>query len=415
MLGMADQVNKLMLFDKDFKARQGVGAATAEARNPDGTIDPNRLSSGLSRRPETNWNALETAREATGLQRGQIGNVAAQFDVDRAMMGHALAIYGSLADNPNPEAINGATTNLAAAGIPATMLIKLNQQLLKARTPQQYQSVLEDFRAQSLGPAGTSTPTDAPPGPGLVPQQQTRGSFLRNAAAGGGAAPVGMPVGEEIPAKGAALRAEALQGTASTSGQYHTDLENLKKDSQVLENLGGPTFEVEKKLAQLSSRLGGLLPSTMTPEQLRAGESFDKIAQGISTTQAGRLGAATDAGRHMVVGSNPSTSMSAYGREGVIDMLQGNQDFVDAARNEWLAATRGKSKFWGDGVKASANEHDQFMHALGQSTDPRVFQFNRLNKENQSKFWNGMAPGEAADFKRKYAEAIRRNWVEKPK
>ncbi len=115
----------------------------------------------------------------------------------------------------------------------------------------------------------------------------------------------------------------------------------------------------------------------------------------------------------MILGSTPSTSMSAYGRMGVIDMAEGNQDFTDTARKEWMDAKKGQSKFWKG--KANANDHDDFMHAYGQETDPRVFQFNRLNKENQAKFWNGMSPGEAADFKRKYAEAIGRKWVEKPK
>ena len=73
-------------------------------------------------------------------------------------------------------------------------------------------------------------------------------------------------------AESAAGRAANLQATASTSPQYHADLENLRTDSAVMGNLGGPTQDVEKKLNQLSTRLAGF-GITMSPDQLRASES----------------------------------------------------------------------------------------------------------------------------------------------
>jgi hypothetical protein len=403
LLGMADGVNKLILFNKDFAARQATGEAYAGARNPDGTYDPNRLASGLARRPETNWNAPETAARTTELQHGQIGNVAAQFDLNARRQGQAIDAYGSIADSPSPEAVRGITANLAARGVPAALLAPMLDRLRRAKSPEEYQGILSDLRKTAIGAAGTAQPMEAPPGPGLTPQKQPLGSFLNPPAAGsGGGRPVGMPVGEEVPAAGAAGRASDLQATGASSPQYHADLENLKQDSKIIGNVGGPTVEVEKKLAQLSSRLGGLLPSTMTPDQLRAVESFDKIANQISTTQAGRLGAATDAGRHMVVGMNPSTSMSSYGREGVIDMLQGNQDMIDRARDSWLEARK---------QGAPANSFDLFMHGFARSADPRVFQFNRLNRENQQKFLHQLDPSDLPEFEQKYKDAIAQKWV----
>jgi hypothetical protein len=103
-----------------------------------------------------------------------------------------------------------------------------------------------------------------------------------------------------------------------------------------------------------------------------------------------------------VVGANPSTSMSAYGREGVIDMLHGNQDAIDRARNIWLDA-RAKG--------APANSYDVFMNQLSQKLDPRVFQFNRLSRVNQQKFLSQMDPDDLSDFEQKYQTAIASKWV----
>lgn len=195
-------------------------------------------------------------------------------------------------------------------------------------------------------------------------------------------------------------RADKLQSTAATSPQYHADLENLKQDSKVLDNLGGPTFETEKKLNQLSSRIGGF-GITMTPDQLKAGESFDKIANQISLNQS-QFFHGSDAGLHTVVGANPSSSMSKFGREGVIDMLQGNQDAIDTTRKAWLKARANG---------APASSYDLFAERMGETIDPRVFQFNRLNRDNQQKFLSQMNPEDIPAFEQRYTDAVSRKWV----
>jgi hypothetical protein len=266
--------------------------------------------------------------------------------------------------------------------------------------PQGLSHGVATMRNMALGAGGTSARTAGPPD-ATTGASTTINVGQANVRGAGGGVTTSLPPGETLPLEGAAARAERLQSTATTTQQYHADLENLKQDSRVLDNLGGPTFEVEKKLNQLTSRIGGF-GVTMTPEQLKAGESFDKIANQISTSQAGTMGAATDAGRHMVVGANPSTSMSAYGREGVIDMLQGNQDAVDLTRKLWMDA-RAKG--------VPANTYDNFAHNLSQSLDPRVFQFARMSRDNQQKFLHNMDPADVSGFEQKYKIAIENKWV----
>jgi len=193
-----------------------------------------------------------------------------------------------------------------------------------------------------------------------------------------------------------------LQATASTTQQYHADLDNLKQLSKTLD-IGGPTVELEKKVNQLGSRFG--LSVTMTPDQLKSAEEFDKIANQISLNQSQNFHG-SDAGLHTVVGANPSSSMSTYGREGVIDMLQGNQDAIDTTRRAWLRARANG---------APASSYDQFAEQIGQTLDPRVFQFNRMSRQNQQKFLNSMPSEDIPAFEDKFKTAIANKWVQPPK
>jgi hypothetical protein len=186
-------------------------------------------------------------------------------------------------------------------------------------------------------------------------------------------------------------------------------LENLKQDSQVLGNLGGPTLETERKLNALTQRIGKF-NITMSPEELKAADSFDKIVNQISLTQSAPL-ANTDAGRFMTAHANPNLQMTQQAREGIIDMLQGNQDALDVTRKTWLAAVKNG---------ASANSHYDFIQAfanepLNQKTgakfDPRVFQFNRMSRDNQQQFLRQIDPSELGQFENNYKEAIARKWV----
>jgi hypothetical protein len=139
----------------------------------------------------------------------------------------------------------------------------------------------------------------------------------------------------------------------------------------------------------------------MTPDQLRSLESFDKIANLISLNQS-QFFHGSDAGLHTVVGANPSSSMSKFGREGVIDMLQGNQDAVDVTRKAWLKARS---------LGAPASSYDMFAEQMGEKLDPRVFQFNRLSRDNQQKFLSQMAPEDLPAFEEKYKDAVKNKWV----
>lgn len=333
---------------------------------------------------------------AATLRGTNISNVTAQQEQDAQGMSIAGGAYGALSnlENPTADDVHNRTAWLSTAThIPSDRLNAISDQILK--DPKGIKHGAANFQATVMGPGAATSRVTAPPGPGGVPQTMPAG-----AATIAGTLPTGQAPGEAEAQIAAAERGSRLQATAATTSQYHADLDNLKQDSKILGNLGGPTADVEKKLNQLSTRVAGF-GVTMTPDQLKAAESFDKIANQISLNQS-TMFHGSDAGLHTVVGANPSTSMSAYGREGVIDMLHGNQDAIDRARNIWLDA-RAKG--------APASSYDTFMNQLSQKLDPRVFQFNRLSRDNQQKFLGQMDPEDLGDFEKKYQDAIAAKWV----
>jgi hypothetical protein len=332
---------------------------------------------------------------AAALQGQDISNVSAQNKQNEDAAQIVAHHLGTLPDNAKPEdfyrmkaAIRAIHPNIPASTINTVADVAL-------REPSGLKNGIATLRTMGISPEAMVSRVQGPPSGSGAPTTVPVTSAVRT-----GAMETGLAPGEAGLSESAAGRAAKLQSTASSSPQYHADLENLKADSKILDNLGGPTFETEKKLNQLASRLGGF-GITMTPEQLKAGESFDKIANQISLNQSQSFHG-SDAGLHTVVGANPSTSMSKFGREGVIDMLHGNQDAIDVTRKAWLAARANGAK---------PGDYDLFAERMGQEIDPRVFQFNRLNRDNQQKFLSQMDPGDLKDFEDKFKNAVSKKWV----
>lgn len=399
-------ITSLQASQQELRARNAIGDIYRKNIRPDGTLNEHGAIRDIAGHPDAAYKAPEAVggmlqRQGQALDNAgkAIINRTAQFE-QHAKQQEFIANSFSLIDpeHPTEEQVHNWTVMMKRNNptVPSAVINGMAQTALT--DPAGLAHGVGVMKNMAMGAQGTSGRVAGPP-------DTATGAPSTISVGQANLSPAGiktaLPPGEGTVLEGAAARAERLQSTASTAPQYHADLENLKQDSKVLENLGGPTFEVEKKLNQLTSRIGGF-GVTMTPEQLKAGESFDKIANQISTSQAGNLGAATDAGRHMVVGANPSTSMSAFGREGVIDMLQGNQDAIDTTRKMWMDA-RAKG--------VPANTYDNFIHNLSHSLDPRVFQFNRLSRANQQTFLHQLGPSELPEFERKYKAAIENKWV----
>ncbi len=94
-------------------------------------------------------------------------------------------------------------------------------------------------------------------------------------------------------------------------------------------------------------------------------------------------------------------------------MLQGNQDAVDTTRQLWLKARA---------AGMTANQYDEFVNELVTPSDPkrgaldpRVFQFNRMARNNQQKYLDQLDPSDLPEFEKNYKYAIAQKWVKPPK
>ena len=391
MIGAAQGIAHLRAFQSDQASRQATGAAFQGALNPDGSIDQSRLSTSLQNDPAAAYGMPETTQK-------MLTQASGQFNLDAARNKFLIDGLGSAANDPN---INLGKVQSLAVTMARNLKIPgahVNNWLdgMPADKPG-IQARLTEMRNLAIGSAGLSTPTES--GVNEEGAAITAPRDVYNYKTAGGGIPSGLAPGEGGLMESSAGRASALQGTASTSPQYRADLANLKQMSKVLD-IGGPTVAYEKKFGQLAQRFG--LPSTLTLDQLKASEEFDKIANNIALSQGKALGG-TDATRVLSVGSTPSSSMSRYGREGVISLLEGNQDYVDRAREQWLEARSNNTP---------ASKHDQFMHSFGKNFDVRVFQFNRLDRANKQKFVDTLDRSEIPAFEQSYKNAAAHGWVD---
>lgn len=328
------------------------------------------------------------------LQGQQISNQTSQMEQNEKASQIAAHYFGTLPDDAKSDdvmrmkmAIRAVHPNISASTINTIADTAL-------RDPKGIKNGLNTLRTIGVSPESMVSRVTGPPSASGAPTTVPATSAIRS-----GQMETGLAPGEQPLAEGAAERAARLQATASTSPQYHADLENLRQESKVMGSVGGPTTDTEKKVNQIASRFGFTV--SMSPDQLKSTESFDKIANQISLNQS-QFFHGSDAGLHTVVGANPSTSMSQFGREGIIDMLHGNQDAIDVTRKAWLAARANG---------AAPKDYDLFAERMGQEVDPRVFQFNRLSRDNQQKFLSQMDPGDLKEFEEKFKNAVSHKWV----
>ena len=389
-VGLAAAATQLQAIQREMGARQAIGSAYQGALNDDGTIDMGKLSSTLQASPAAAYGMQEATSRMLAQQQAQLALNAKQNQF-------IWDAVGSVANDPTldrDKVRNIAVTLARNLKIPGQYVNGWLDNLPQDKAGLRNQLI--QFRNLATGSAGVSTPTDTGLSPEGAPITAPRDVYSYRTAGGG--IPSGLAPGESVLMGSAAERAAALQASASTSPQYRADLENLKAMSKTLD-IGGPTVKYEKALGQIAQRFG--LPSTLTPDQLASAEEFDKLTNSIALNQGKALGG-TDAARVLSVGATPSSSMSRLGREGVIGLLQGNQDFIDRAREQWLDARA---------AGTPASQHDQFMHSFGKNYDVRVFQFARLNRDAQQKFIHTLSPAEIPAFEQSYQNAEAHGWV----
>lgn len=388
-LGLLESITRNQILMQDLRGRNAVGQAYQQSIQPDGTFDQPGFNAMIRSNPDAAWMAGEAIPHALDIARSQAGNMLQQNQA-------AYSLLGSLPKNATDEDVRGLQTNLSRVFKGQnTAAIEAIAEKIKSLHGKARADYITQLQTGAIGPSGIAGLVSAPPSPSGAPTQQTLQERLYS---GNGPQAVGQSPGEPTLQEASAAGAAALESTGPKTNQIHADLENLRQLNKDIP-IQGPTAEFEKKLNQVGARLG--IGVTMTRDQLAKSEEFDKIANQLSLNQS-TLFHGSDAGLHTVVAANPNLGMSRYGRDGVIDMLQGNQDAVDRTRQLWFDARR---------RGATANSYNDFINQSSKVVDPRVFQFNRMSKENQQKFLSDMDPAELPGFEQKYKDSIAKGWV----
>lgn len=391
VLDLIGSITKNQMLQNELRARNALGQAYSGAVQPDNTFDMSQFMGAIRGNPDAAWLAGEAIPHVMGIAKAQSDLLFGQNQT-------ALSVLGSLPKNATDEEIRHAQAALSRIykGQNAA-LIEGWASNLKGLRGKDRADAIAVYQNLARGPEAIAGRVGGPPGPAGEPRTYSSGDIGLSEAGRQGSA-VGLPPGEAESQASAAAGAASLEATGAKTAQVHADLENLRQLNKDIP-LQGPTAEWEKKLNQVGARLG--IGVTMTADQLKKSEEFDKIANQLSLNQS-TLFHGSDAGLHTVVAANPNLGMSRYGREGVIDMLHGNQDAIDRTRQLWLEARK---------RGAPANSYNQFVNEASKAVDPRVFQFNRMSRENQQKFLSDMDPADLPDFEARYQDAIRRKWV----
>ena len=101
--------------------------------------------------------------------------------------------------------------------------------------------------------------------------------------------------------------------------------------------------------------------------------------------------------------SNPNTVFSTLGNQGVIHILQGNEDAIAAKNTAWQSYVAGG----GD-----ASKYQQWSTNLNNSgCDPRVFWMANMTPTERTDYLSTLTPSQAGAFYNNMRTSIANKWV----
>lgn len=264
------------------------------------------------------------------------------------------------------------------------------------------------------------------------PTQKPIGQIMHEQAGGGGgggAAPPGAAnapsaggsVGgypTDLPPQQASTRKEA--GDAQASLQHYRAVD-LPQNRQMLSQLSdlsheaatGPGANWQVNWSKLMNNLGMPQFANLTPQEVSSSENFKKIAERLVSQMANAGGHVTNDFLHNAYGSNPSLEISRQGREGMISWLQGMADAQSLVSQKWgeflqsHPGYEGRFYEWAGGKIPGGMDMGKF--------DMRVFQFERMNHQQQDAFLASMTDKGRREFLTHHRDYNQSGWLEAAK
>lgn len=453
----ANLMNQNRLFQQEFKARSAIGPLYQQAIDPQtGRLDANKLLSLASQNPDTAFQAgdLAASGQARELQQTQIDQqqLALHLGQSQAFRQRLAPLLAKGAD-VTPKDVYGVAGDLVKSGIlPAETVIGelgnlpsdakglagwVQQHYVQALNAEQqmqavYGSPTTFDTGNALQPAAVSPmtgvhPLGAPIAKGLSPEAQTspayqyfdpqtrqmktvlKGQIPANgqpAAIPGAGIPAGPPLGTPeaaaVTGHENAAQAIALQQRAAQTPQNKAVLGNMEARLDSFDP--GPQSQWWKNLGQLAAEYHQKIPLAPPADKTAAQEEFGKLAFQLAQQQFTALGGTgTDSKLDSTMHTSPSELLSRYGNKGIIHILKGNEDAINAQNQAWQK--------W-QGAGNGPESYGQFLSQWNQVYDPRVFQSQYLSPPERQQLLKGMTRTEQARFARSLEVAQSAGWLQ---
>lgn len=400
-IGTAIGINQMQIMQLERQrliGQQAAGNALFQGINPQGIFDPSAAVSAARAGPPLGAAGSEFAS-------GVLANRAANTDAASKALGLGMANSASLdailspyatrvdaSGNPVPiskEDAYNIKTRLAAAGInPATVSAADLNSAIKIGSA---------AKVAALRSAGV--PAAIQPMPGTPTAGGATTTVPAAAALGGGPRVTGnvpglAPAAEAIGAASGA-QAVALTNASDTSPVRKGMLGNLEGDlKQFTSGQGADWQNIAKNWANRN-----VLPTSLQfdPKSIASQEQFNKQAEQLAQQQFAAIGGTgTDAKFGSAFKANPDDTLSQMGNQGIIRLLKGNEDAIQAKNKAWLD--------W-QAAGHPPQSYPQFAARFNQTFDPRVYQAQYMSKDDLRKMASSMSGPEFQAFKANIAAA----------
>lgn len=245
-------------------------------------------------------------------------------------------------------------------------------------------------------------------GPGNRPTVKPEGTLTYERAGVGQTAP-GVPTAlspseQQATGKVGAASAEAsidLRKANDTSMTRKAMLGNMEQELDQFASGPGADWS---RLSRAWVNRNVPLPSgwQFDPKSVASQEEFNKQAYMLAASQFQAIGGTgTDEKFGAAFHMNPNETMSSLGNKGVMRMLKGNEDAIQAKNRAW----RGWLK------THSSDTYDDFSAQFNDHFDPRAFQFKYLPEKERQAYINKMDPDERERFLGDLTYAHQQGWI----
>lgn len=384
---------------QQMQGQRAAGNALMQGLNPDGTFNPNAALTAARNGPPLGMAGSQFSGDFLARRNVDIANKTAALALGIGNNEAVATILAPYANEPiSSEQSFRLKAQLAAAGIdPGTVAAADLNGAVKMANAAKLAAV------QKMGAGTANQPIPGTPSPSGVDTAQPLATTV-----GVGARPVGNPPGL-VP---------AATAIGAASGQQSVNLTQAADTSPVRKGMLG---NLEGDLKQFSAGQGAdwqniaknwanrnVLPTSLQfdPKSIASQEEFNKQAEQLAQQQFSAIGGTgTDAKFGSAFKANPNETLSQMGNVGIIRLLKGNEDAIQAKNNAWQASLA---------AGASPASYPQFAAKFNQTFDPRVYQAQYLGKDDLKKMFSGMSPAEQHALADKIAAAKSAGYVTGP-